>query len=286
MSNTTIRARAQSLVRRHWGTMICMFLLIGVACFAASFVIGLITGVLSSFSVELAMVISALCSIAVGIVSSGLSLGYAAALIRMNEDKPVRATDVFNMIGHCLPAFGLNLWLGLKIFLWMLPGLAVAMLGVLIGALAESEALMTVLFIIGYVLIFVFVIRAAYSYAMSTCIFADKPSVGVFGAVNESKSMMHGRRLELFLLTLPYALIMLAVSFGYSLLAMLFAAMSEALTVVFSIVGGIAIMVVSVYISLLTSMASASFYKAHTRLAAPVADTDDFPMESPITFDF
>lgn len=288
MSNSTIRARAQSLVRRHWGTMICMLLLIGLVNGAANFVVSQLAGLISILSSELAMIVSILCSIAIGIASCGLSMGYTAALIRLNDDKTVTATDVFSSLGYSLSAFGLDLWMGLRIFVWMLPGLAVVLVGVLLGLLIESTAVMTIFAIIGYILLLIFGIRATYSYAMSLYLYADRPGLGVFGAVNESLSMMNGRRLELFLLTLPYALIVMGGAIVFSLLTMLFAALHEVLVLVFSIVGGIALLLLTAYISLLTTMAYVSFYRAHSRSSTPTATAaaDDFAMDSLVNFDF
>lgn len=275
-----------SIVKRNWGKMIGMALLMVLAYAGAWLVMSLITGIFANISVGLAGLISLVVSVAIGIAGCGLTLGYNAALLNLHDDKTVRVTDVFNCLDSSLPAFGLSLWISLWVFLWMLPGMGVMLLGGLIGGLAESEAILLLLMIIGCVVVFVCIIRAAFSYALAFYVLADNPTMGVIASLNMSKSLMNGYRWQLFCLTVPYMLVSIAVSLGVNLLTALLFTISADLATLFSIIGMLLMVAAAIIISLLTQAAQASFYRALTPAATP-ADDDGFGVEqSTINFDF
>lgn len=285
MNNSSIRARAHQLVSQHWGKMICMALLIGVAYLGATLVVSLISGLFSGISATLAAILMIVFSVVICIAGSGLMLGYNGCMLQLHDGKSVRASDVFSYLGNSLPAFGLGLWIGLWVFLWMLPGMAVMLIGALIGGAMDSEALTVLLMIVGYVAIFVCVLRAAFSYSMANYALADKPSMGVRAAMNKSKELMNGRRWQLFCLTVPYALISIGASLLVSLLVALCSG-SQSLSAIIAIIGMLIMIVACVVISLYTAAAYASFYKALNPSAAP-SDTDGFPADQPsVSFDF
>lgn len=156
------------------------------------------------------------------LVASGLSMGLYAAMIDLcRGNETVTVGRVFSRMGKCLKAFGLSLWVGLKTFLWMLPGYAVmlaapfVMLGSMdttTGTISESAAGATALLMFGgMLLMFILGIPAVYRYMLSTYILADKPETGVFESVRQSKAMMKGHKWQAFKLVLPIILIMYVV---------------------------------------------------------------------------
>ena len=156
------------------------------------------------------------------LVASGLSMGLYAAMIDLcRGNETVTVGRVFSRMGKCLKAFGLSLWVGLKTFLWMLPGYAVmlaapfVMLGSMdttTGTISESAAGTMALFMFGgMLLMFILAFPAAYRYMLSTYILADKPETGVFESVRQSKAMMKGHKWQAFKLVLPIILIMYVV---------------------------------------------------------------------------
>lgn len=286
--NVTLRARAKELVSYHWGKMLLMGVIIFLVIMAASLILGAISTLLLGESIDsmaqsltysskygystsarasgtmgLATVISVLSSLIITLLSSGLTLGYNATMISAANGEEIRSSGVFCRMRYCLKGLGLNLWMGLKIFLWMLPGLGVMIAGGLIGSVMDSPEAMMLCMFVGYVLMFILLIRATYSYAMSTYRLADEPDLGVFDAVNYSKGVMNGRRWQLFKLTIPYALILIAVMIALVVVLSLVAEAGEGFAAILGIVGFIAYLVLAVVFSLRIAMAQTCFYIAH-----------------------
>lgn len=159
------------------------------------------------------------------LVSSSLILGLYSAMIDLcRGDDTVTVSRVFSRMGDCLKAFGLNLWVALKIMLWALPAYALmivvtffALDAVKDSAVMAGEAsvwLQTLLMISPFVmmvLVFALAVPAALRYMLSVYILADKPETGVFDCVNQSKAMMKGHKWQAFKLTLPILLIMYVI---------------------------------------------------------------------------
>lgn len=242
MNNSAIRARAKQLVAANWGKMICMSLLIGL---------------MSTLSF-LGFLLAPLCAC---IYVSGLSLGHTSALLRMNDGEDVKITSVFALLRKGVSGCGLALWIGLKLFAWTLPGLALTVIGSLIAIAANSEGLLYVSSFLGSVLMFVFSIRASYSYAMAPYFMADQPELSCFEALNASKAFMQGRRFQLFRLTFFYALILLLILVVFIVLVGVFGMMSPEAAVIISILGTILLIPVSIFIDLLVTMSYATFFK-------------------------
>lgn len=254
-NNAYYRSRASELVKANWGKMIGMALLIGLCSFAIYFVGVLIAGLLGQSSGGLAVALTLIISVASGIISVGLSMGYTASLIQMHDGQQVPASNVFCRVRRSLPAFGLMLWIYFKTILWSLPGYAIAFIGTMIGGTFGG-----IIAFIGSVVSMVFTIRAAYSYALSTYFFADDENCGVFEAVNDSIAAMDGRRFELFKLTIPYALIIVAAMVVFSIIIAIVGNMGSFAAVV-SIVGVIALIVLCAIVAMLSTMATVCFYR-------------------------
>ena len=100
-------------------------------------------------------------------------------------------------------AIALRLYVGLRVFLWMLPGLALNLLSLLPVRLADPQSRMAVLsaantsvriMSLAAVAAVVLGIMALLKYALGDQILADHPEKGPIQAAKESKAMMRGKR--------------------------------------------------------------------------------------------
>lgn len=209
------------------------------------------------------------------LVASGLSMGLYAAMIDLcRGNETVTVGRVFSRMGKCLKAFGLSLWVGLKTFLWMLPGYLVMLVSAFAvlsfaepttGTISESSAgTMALLMFGGMLLMFILGIPAAYRYMLSTYILADKPDTGVFACVNESKALMKGHKWQAFKLIIPIVLLlyglMIALLLVFALLISLVVDISAALSVILAILLLVVFIGLLVYCSIRMSLAYCLFY--------------------------
>lgn len=269
MSNLTVenvytRQNARALAKKHFWKLLGMTLIIAAITlgimFAGMSLLG-ITSYTAVSSIETAMAsgnVSAAFTIGylvlmlvITLVSGGLSLGMNSALIDLcRGDESVTVGRVFSRMGQCLKALGLSLWVGLKTFLWMLPGYALLLVGLIVAASAESEALGVLIPLGSIILIFALVIPAAYRYLLSTYILADKPETGVFACVRESKELMKGHKWQAFKLVIPVILILYLLVFLFSLVASLLAALLAEISSVLGAIVTIVLMVAMLGLSL------------------------------------
>ncbi len=112
-------------------------------------------------------------------------------------------------------AIGLRLYVGLRVFLWMLPGLALNLLSLLPVHLADPRSRMSVLSAantslqitsLAAIAAAVLGVMALLKYALGDQILADHPEKGPIQAAKESKAMMRGKRGTLFSLYLGFLL--------------------------------------------------------------------------------
>ncbi len=237
MSNLTVenvytRQKAKELTQKYLGKLLGLM----VTAVGIPYVISMvgIPCVISMVASSLQMLTKSEPVLAIGgfvlslanmLLSSGLVLGLYSAMIDLcRGDDTVTVGRVFSRMGECLKAFGLNLWVGLKIMLWALPAYAlmIALVFFALDAVKDSAVmageasvwLQTLLMIsplVVMVLVCALVVPAALRYMLSVYILADKPETGVFDCVNQSKAMMQGHKWQAFKLTLPIVLIMLVV---------------------------------------------------------------------------
>ena len=160
------------------------------------------------------------------LVTPALSLGmnhWTLDRIR-GQEEPV--STVFSRLGIFLKGIGLRLLITLKVFLWMLPGIAVIGLSMFLLFRADSssrEALLSaantsvMLVWFGMLLMLVLGIMGYLHYAMADFILADEPEERVVACVRRSREMMNGRRSALFSLLLSFILWYLLIVLGYFL---------------------------------------------------------------------
>ena len=107
------------------------------------------------------------------VIIGAVTLSYAIISLKVIDRENVGIEDAFSGFKNFISALGLLLWQELWIFLWSL-----------------------LLIIPGII--------KAYSYSMCFYILADNPDMGIREALNESKRITHGYKMDLFILDLSF----------------------------------------------------------------------------------
>lgn len=188
------------------------------------------------------------------LVSPFLTLGllnYFFMLLRGEREVPINT--VFSRTSCFFKGIGLNLMTSLRVFLWMLPGMAVEVLAVVLAPNEEIANLALVLMPIGMVVMLVLGIRAALHYSMSTRVMAESPEKGINQCIWESVAMMRHRKMLLVSLELSFILLNLLISLVESLLAGLLG----------NVLGATFSMALTFALNIYMQMAVSAFYEAH-----------------------
>ncbi len=198
------------------------------------------------------------------IFSPVLTLGFYHTLLKTLRREEIGVSDVLARLPLFFKAIGLNLMVGLRIFVWMLPGFLLMLCGS--AALLMGSGLGTLLMIAGVVVTAVFTIRANFSYYLSAFIMADAPETGIRAAIARSREVMNGRRMELFLLDLSFIGWQLLLSIAQALL----------LGMLGNVIGMTLGMFASLFLQLYMYMAQAAFYQEYAVGPLPGAQQDPF----------
>ncbi|MBQ3156803.1 MAG: DUF975 family protein [Clostridia bacterium] len=271
VENVYTRQLAKEVTKKHFWKLVGMNLLVTLIVFgvmlAGMLLLFLTTGIslesvpsgmgYSSYAAPSASVGAAfsigyfVLMLVITLVGSGLGMGLYAAMIDLcRGDETVTVGRIFSRMKYCLKAFGLSLWIGLKVFLWMLPGYIAMFVMIFATAGSDEPAVSGMLALLGMILIFALVIPAAYRYMLSTYLMADEPGRGIRESVNLSKQLMKGHKWQAFKLIVPVFLVML----GLTLLASLVLTLITALVVSISETAGAIITVVLMIFPALVSL--------------------------------
>ncbi len=180
-----------------------------------------------------------------------LTLGFNHTLLKALRREEISYSTVLARLPIFLKAIGLNLMIFLRIFLWMLPGWALSLLGAVIMVFEANIGVLVM--VAAMVLMFVLMIRAMYRYRLATYVMADAPETGVNVAIRRSREIMKGRKMELFSLELSYVGWHLAVNLAQMLL----------LTMLGSVLGMALGMFASFLLQLYVYMGTAAFYQEY-----------------------
>lgn len=136
-----------------------------------------------------ASVISLLLSLAASFITAPLMLGTQMSYLRIVRGETVAAKDAFCRMNTFLKAVGLQLFIGLKVFLWALPSIAVVELCTVLALVLDSDGsvLFSLLPLIAAISVFCCVIPAAFRYALATFFMAECPERGIRSSVALSK---------------------------------------------------------------------------------------------------
>lgn len=193
------------------------------------------------------------------ILSPVLILGFFRVLLLALRKEPFGPATVLCRMRYVLRALGLRLMITLRLALFMLPGLAVILLGALI-----PSGLASIVISAGFAAMIIMALIASYRYCLSEFFMADKP-MGVNAAIRESCRIMRNRKMEMFSLQVSFL--------GWLLLEMLLEGYVYAL---FGNVIGMALgMLMMLVLQLYMYMANAAFYQAYA-----CADAQPAPQEN------
>lgn len=153
---------------------------------------------------------------------------------------------------HVPKALLLNLWMVLRVWAWMLPGMAAALLGALV---VKIDWLFTILTSGGMIVMLVLGSRAYLHYHLAPMALADQPELSLNGCIRASWSVMRNRKLERFMLYVSFA--------GWMLLYYMLSGM---LTGMFGSVIGLALsMMVELMLMIYMGAAEACFYLVYAK---------------------
>lgn len=149
------------------------------------------------------------------IVSPFLTLGFLHYTFRLlGGEKDMGVEAVLSRKGSFFKAIGLNLMIALRVFLWMLAGVAVEVLGMVMALMFPEtmDVVGTVVMFAGMAAMLVLGVRAALHYAMADRILAEEPSKGINQCIRESVDMMSHRKMLLFSLEVSFILYHLGIT--------------------------------------------------------------------------
>lgn len=285
VTNSSIRSRAQDVVNYNLPRVIMLHLALwavplAILCFSLTEISSTLYDTFTSLlytvavaeadtyaaSAVLQLIASAWpCILLASLAGMVLNPGFLRGMQQLGSGVPVKGSVVISRWRHALGAIGLVLWIGVKTWAWGLPGDLLLSLSQLLAS--DGSSISGLIEFIGSVLYAVLVIPATLRYALALHVFADTPEIGVFDAVERSKQLMACRKWQLFCLTLPYALGMVAVwVIYYIVLLILMVTYSGAVTGFTAwlvVVLLLAALAATAYLSFFSTMAVACYYNAH-----------------------
>ena len=198
------------------------------------------------------------------LITPCFSLGMDRWVLLRLRGQAAGVSTVFSMLRYSLRSIGLRLFIALKIFLWMLPGIGVSLLSLLFlrgGQTTVDGARSSILFSSGFmyagtILMAVLGVMAYLRYAMADFLLADEPDSRVRDCVSRSLKIMKDKKGALFSLELSFLLWYLLELFIASFLAGMG---SGVLSLMFQMLAGLAI-------SLYMRASVGAFYDAYTKV--------------------
>lgn len=205
----------------------------------------------------------AVMSLLVAVISPVLTLGMINALLHALRKKEFTAAIALSRMQYILKAFGLMLLVALRLFLWMLPGMAVTL-----AALFVDLDLSVLLMLAGAAAMIILGVMAGYRYAMAVYVLADEPSTRLRDCIRRSCEVMKHRKFELFSLEISFI--------GWSLLLR----MLQSMLMNFGPVIGLTLgMFASLFLTVYTNCAQAAFYQEYAVGPVQLPPQQDAPAE-------
>ena len=143
-----------------------------------------------------------------------LTLGMVAWLLsRLRKQEDGGWTDVFSRAGLFFKGIGLRLYIAWRIFLFMLPGLALCVLSLLPVWLSDTSSSISALSAVNTSVGLMYAamaatavlsVIAALKYALGDMFLADHPEMGPVQAAKASKQMTRGRKGQVFALYVSF----------------------------------------------------------------------------------
>lgn len=195
------------------------------------------------------------------LLSPVLTLGMINAMLHALRKQEFGVSIALSRVSCVLKALGLELLIGLKAFLWTLPGMAL-----MIVACFLPEIPMVVVMFAGFVAMLVLGIMAMYRYALATMFLADDPTTRIRDCIRRSCEVMLHRKMELFSLEISF----IGWRFLLSLARSLFFGFGQVIGMTLS-------MFASLFLTVYVNCAQVAFYQEYAvgPMAAPSEGTVD-----------
>ena len=155
-------------------------------------------------------------NLAAWLMTPCLTFGMLNWMLMLLRKQPAgEVSTVFSRLGLFLKGIGLRLYVALRIFLWMLPGIALNIASLIPLWLSDSSSKISVLSAVNtsvglqtaaLAVTLGLGILAALKYALADLILADHPEKGPVQAAGESRETMKGKRGALFSLYASFLL--------------------------------------------------------------------------------
>lgn len=217
---------------------------------------------LRTFIQEKGLLIAGL-SLMVMVLGPVLNLGMINAMLHALRKKEFTAAIALSRIKYILKAVALMLLVALRIFLWMLPGMAL-----MIVALFLPQKLVTLAVIVGFAAAMVMGIMAGYRYALAVYVLADVPTTRLRDCIRRSCEVMKHRKMELFSLEISFI--------GWHLLLSLVQSMLMSFGAVIGLTLG---MFASLFLTVYTNCAQAAFYQEYAVGPVELPPQEEAPLE-------
>lgn len=209
MTAAEYRRQGREALRGRWGTGIAICLIAALLMGGLVPVAGGSTGGAQLGLQEVAQVNAVLhfitvigiaMTLAAFVFGGAAEIGKAGCFLRMSEGQPVKVRMVFDHI-HRVGAGMALYWLRLLLlFLWMLPGLAVSVGGIILSM--NPEAVFPV--ILGSLLSMGLGLMASFRYAMAPYLMAKDETLVAWKALKQSGQRMNGWKWRLCCLKLSF----------------------------------------------------------------------------------
>lgn len=181
------------------------------------------------------------------LLTPALGIVLTWTLLMAVRKKELTMSSLLTPLRWCPKAFVVEIWMALRICAWMLPSMAVMVIGVFIpsgfGAFLSS---------VGSIAAIVLTIRALLHYSLAPIALAADPTRSPNACIRASWEVMRNRKMELFMLELSFC--------GWQLLVYLISSLLGS----FGTLGTALTMVVSLALSVYMKGAQVCFYEVHT----------------------
>ena len=245
--SAALRAKARAALRQHWQTALLIALIVnlptllvqGIAAFTnndatarleemilqssgSAAAMNALPDAARAMLSEPGIIAMTALSVLAWLITPVLAVGMAYWTLERLRGQELPVSAVFSRLRIFFRSIGLRLLIALKVFLWMLPGMAVSFLSIVLllrsdpGTTEEllSAASTSIHFVyLGIIVMIVLGVMGYLYYAMAEFILADEPEERVLSCARRSKVLMKGRRSALMSLYLSFLLWNLLVIF-------------------------------------------------------------------------
>lgn len=207
------------------------------------------------------------------ILSPALAVILTRALLGAVRRQEITLAGSLKTLRHAPKALLVELWVFLRVYAWMLPGIAAMLLSVLLVYVAPGMVMLSLLLLFaGMILSLVLGIRAGLHYGLASIVFADDTALSPNACVRISWEIMRRRKMELFCLKLSFIGWDLLISFASMMIMGMFG----------TVIGNTVSMMASLLLSIYVSAAQVCFFLAYSGKLSHEAQAADHGEDDPL----